>query len=475
MKRGKLLSTAVLGVGILLAGNSVQGETLKEAIDTMIKSHPDVRSLAHNRLGRDQEVRQAQADYLPKLDFIAGYGIQNIQEPEVDDDSLNPGVFTLSLRQNVFAGMQTVNEVERQKDRVRSAAYNLQGMSENMALSTADVYLKVIRQQELLALSEENLQTHLRISDQIKMRSDSGVASKADSDQVTGRVALAQANVVATKTNLVDAQSNYQAVVGRLPSDLQTPDSPDGVMPASLVDAEKQAIEAHPTLKSAGADLDARYKQHDVAMAPFMPIVDIEVDQHWEEDMDEPGSSDELIAMVKLRYNLFHGFRNQARRAETAELIEEAREIRNHTHRQVVESMRLSWMAYEAARERIGYLEERVKATVDTATSYTDQFNLGKRTLLDVLDTEAEVIDAKKSLVEARYDGLYAQYRILNGLGKLVHSFDLQWPEESIVDEDDKPEDAKAEEKTQAGSVKEVKNATSKVTVHPIEIGVTNG
>ena len=473
MKRGKLLRTAVLGVGVLLSGNAVQGETLKEAIETMIQSHPEIRSLAHNRLGRDQEVRQAQADYLPKLDFIAGYGVQEIQEPE--EDSLNPGVYTLSLRQNVFAGMQTVNEVARQKDRVRSAAYNLQGASENTALTTAEVYLKVLRHQELLALSEENLQTHLRISDQIQMRSDSGVASKADSDQVTGRVALAQANVIATKTNVIDAKTNYQAVVGRLPSDLQTPDSPDGMMPASMEEAEVEAIERHPTLKSAGADLDARNKQHEVAKAPYMPIIDIEVDQHWEDDLDEPGSEEDLIAMVKLRYNLFHGFRNQARRAETAELIEEAREIRNNTHRQVVESVRLSWMAYEAARERIGYLEERVTATTDTARSYTDQFNLGKRTLLDVLDTEAEVIDAKKSLVEARYDGLLAQYRVLNGLGKLVHSFDLQWPEESIVSEDERAEEAKVEEKGQANAIRKTKEVTSKVLVHPIEIGVING
>ncbi len=92
-----------------------------------------------------------------------------------------------------------------------------------------------------------------------------------------------------------------------------------------------------------------------------------------------------------------------------------------------------------------------------------------------MLDTEAEVIDAKKSLVEARYDGLLAQYRVLNGLGKLVHSFDLQWPEESIVSEDEQAEEAKAEEKGQANAIRKTKEVTSKVLVHPIEIGVING
>ena len=109
--------------------------------------------------------------------------------------------------------------------------------------------------------------------------------------------------------------------------------------------------------------------------------------------------------MARLRYNLFRGFKDEARRAETVELVSEAREIRNNTHRQVIESMRLSWMAYQAVKDQIKYLEQRVDFTTGTADSYTKQFNLGKRTLLDVLDTEAEVIDAKRSLVEPDMTG----------------------------------------------------------------------
>jgi adhesin transport system outer membrane protein len=94
-------------------------------------------------------------------------------------------------------------------------------------------------------------------------------------------------------------------------------------------------------------------------------------------------------------------------------------------------------MANQVVKDRIDYLEQRVVSTEATAASYTKQFNLGKRTLLDVLDTEAEVIDARRSLVEARYDGLFAQYRILSGAGQLVKAFDLRWPKESEVDDNE--------------------------------------
>lgn len=443
MQWGKLLSAGMVSGILLVNGSTVIAQTLQEAIHQILQTHPEVRSVAYNRLGRDEEVRQAQSGYLPTLNFTAGTGWQDVQEPL--DDTLYPQQFTLSLRQNVFAGFATINEVDRQKSRVRSAAYRLGGTSENVALRTTEVYLNVLRRQELLRLSEENLETHLRIADQIKLRSESGVASKADSDQVMGRVSLAQANVVATKTNLLDAHSNYLSVVGNLPKDLRKPTPPSSLLPTSLEEAEQAALKQHPTLKSAEADLEARHQQYDVAKAPYLPIIDIEVDQNWEEDLDNEGKDSSLLAMVRLRYNLFNGFKDQARRAETAHLISEAREIRNNTHRQVVESIRLSWMAYQAIQERIDYLQQRVTATTETAASYTNQFNLGKRTLLDVLDTEAEVIDAKQALVEAEFNGLYSQYRILNGLGMLAKSFDLEWPKEAQVENGDKaePKDSK--------------------------------
>jgi adhesin transport system outer membrane protein len=437
MKPCNLLSSIAIGGALLLSGSFVQAETLKEAIDTMLQTNPEVRATAYNRLGRDEEVRQAKSGYLPELNFSAGYGVENIQEPV--SDNIHPQIYTLSLRQNVFTGLATKNEVDRQKARVQSEAFLLQGTSENKALRTTEVYLNVLRQQEINRLSKENLETHLRIADQINLRSESGVTTKSDSDQVAGRVSLAQANVISTNTNLTDAQTNYLAVVGHLPTDLQDPAPIDNLIPASLEDTEAAAIKMHPTLKSADSDLVAREKQYEVAKAPYLPIVDLEVDQNWEKDFStystiSTGSYDTLVAMIRLRYNLFKGFKDEARRAETLQLISEAREIRNNTHRQVVESVRLSWMAYQAIKDQIKYLEQRVDFTKKTLDAYNQQFSISKRTLLDVLDTEAEVIDAKRALVTAKYDGIYAQYRILNGLGQLVKSFDLEWPKESKVD-----------------------------------------
>jgi len=432
---------------LILAGTNASGETLQDAVAEVLLSNPQVRAQAYNRLGRDQEVRQAKSGYLPSLDVIAGVGAEDTNEPA--HDSLNPNELRILLRQNLFTGFATENEVDRQEARVRSAAYTLQGVSENLALDASRVYLEVLRQEELKMLAEENLLTHQRIADQIRLRSESGVGSQVDLEQIGGRVALAESNVVVTETNLQDARSRYQAVVGQLPGDLLKPEIPGSLIPVTLEDAEKAALAGHPTLKSAEADLEARQEQYEVAKSPFYPKVDVEVQQYWDEDMDGEDSKKEGIqAMLRLRYNLFNGYGDEARKAETLELIEEAREIKNNTGRQVVESIRLSWMAHQSVLDRMKYLEAHVDASKATSEAYLQQFNIGKRTLLDVLDTEAEVIEAKGALINADYDGLYSQYRLLNGMGMMAHALGLQWPAESVVP----PQDDKTQTEPVSGS-----------------------
>ena len=444
---GKLTLAGAL-LGLLVTCSAAQGETLQDAVKYMIETNPDVRTVVYNRLARDQEVKQARAGYFPELGFSAGAGFQEFNEPV--DQELDPWEFRLSLRQNVFRGLQDVNEADRQQARVRSEAYVIQSTAENTALEATKVYLEVLRKQTFLDLANEDLKNHQRITDQIRLRSESGVDRMADMNQVVSRLALAEANVVAAETNLLDAQTNYLKVVGHLPEDLVKPEVPADILPPSLEEAQQIALRQHPTLKQAEEDLAARKAQDDVAQAPYMPIVDIEIDKVWSEDLDYGLNTDEenLIGMVRVRYNFFRGWKDSARKAETAYLISEAREIRNHTHRQVIESIRLSWMAYKSSMNRNQLLQKRLESSIETAQSYSKQWDIGKRTLLDVLDSEAERIDANKELIDSQFDGLFAQYRLLNGMGWLVHSLDLKWPEESYVHDEEKPEEKDQEKKS---------------------------
>jgi len=443
------LGLVVTGALIFGAGHA-QAETLQDAVQYMLQTNPEIKSLAYNRLARDQEIKQAQAGYLPIIDIAYGAGVEDQKHPI--DDTTWPQSTILSLRQNVFRGFADQYEVKRQEARVNSVAYRLQGTSENIALVTSRVYLNVLRQLELLDLAKENLTTHQRIYDQIKLRSESGLDRKADLDQVMGRLALAESDVVVSEANVADAQTDFQFVVGRLPENLVKPHTVDSVMPVSLEEAQQLALDNYPILKSAQADLQAREAQHIVAKSNYYPKLDIAVDQKWEDDVDIPGYQEELSAIAFVRFNIFNGFSDKARVAETSHLISEAREIQNNTHRQIVESIRLSWVSYQSAQSRITYLANYVKSTGATAEAFSKQWNIGRRTMFDVLDIEAELINAKIDLVNAQYDKTYSQYRLLSGIGQLVHTLGLQWPEESKVEENEKDKEESPQEDKSAAA-----------------------
>src|SRR5690606_1741522 len=89
--------------------------------------------------------------------------------------------------------------------------------AENTALRVAEVYLNMLRQQEILELSKQNLETHEQIRSDISKRTDSGLGSTADQTQIDGRVARAYANQAAAENNYRDAESEFIRVVNEMP------------------------------------------------------------------------------------------------------------------------------------------------------------------------------------------------------------------------------------------------------------------
>jgi adhesin transport system outer membrane protein len=424
-----LLTIAVL----LMSGGVASGETLQDAIKYMLQTNPNIKAESYNRLAKDQEVLQAKAGYYPSLGVTSGVSVDSYSHPA--SNTTYPKSTVLSLRQNLFRFFGTEYEVDRLKAAANSQAYLLQGTSETVALLASKVYIDVLRNLDLADLAKENLTNHQRISDQMKLRSVSGVDRKADLDQVMGRLALAQSNAVIAAANNIDAKTSYQAVIGRMPEDLTKPEPLVSVIPESMEESEKLALQGYPILKSAQADLDARLAQYKTAKSQLYPTIDLAVDYAWQNDVGTiVGNSENVTATASLNFNIFNGGYNKARIAQTAQQIKEAEAILNNTKRQIVQSVRLSWEAYKAAQEKVVFLEDYVKATGLTATAFAAQWNIGRSTMFDLLDTQAENITAKASLANAKYDRLYAEYRVLSSLGKLVNTLGLQWPEESRID-----------------------------------------
>lgn len=444
MKKRTITALAVLPCLSLFISAQLQAEPLKEVVENVIKTNPDVLASTKHRSSVEEEVKGARGGYLPKVDLTLGYGKERTdssftRSAGLDNPSLTRREAELRLGQMLFDGFGVSSEVNRQKARLNSSAYLAYGTSEEISLNAVEAYIEVLRQQDLVALAKKNLENHQSTYDQIKLRSESGVGRKADLEQAQGRLSLAKSNFLAVESDLNDAETKYLYVVGTAPKNLVKPQIQASLLPKTEAEAIEIAVNNHPILKSALADVESAQAQHQAAKSLLYPRLDLELSAARNNNVSGiEGDSNSTQAMLRLRYNLFKGRSDSARVDQTSLLTQEATQISNRSRRQVEQSTKMSWNAYTTASERLAPLNEFATASEATREAYRKQFNLGQRTLLDLLDSENEYYTANTSYVTGQYTQLFASYRLLQNEGRLLESLGVPLPEEAIAPSSEK-------------------------------------
>ncbi len=398
------------------------GYTLPQAVTRTIQTNPEVLVKLKGWLAAQKGIDVAKGGYLPDLDLTGETGVERINSPIQDEHTLKPIGAGLTLQQMIFDGFATPSEVERNEKLTLAEQYTVQGTSNDIALLATKAYLDVMRTQQIAGFAQDNYRTHQRIYSMIKRRSERGLSRKADMSQAYGRLARAQANLLAAQNNYNNAVVTYYKIVGVMPNNLQLPDSPKpSDLPLGQQDAIHQALDNHPTLKAARADIEEAQAQHKAARAPYYPRLDAVLDGNTGSDIEDyDGHYHDYRAMLKLKYNLFNGGSDKARIEQTALLVQQAEQVQNNTFNQVVENMKLAWNDLQTAQQQLDYLKSHQDAAQATVKAYNQQFKIGKRTLLDVLNTEDEVFSSKVAYLNGKYNLLFSKYRVLNADGKIL-------------------------------------------------------
>ncbi len=430
-----VLFCAVAGAMLAAGGQSAMAQTLAEAVETTVRTNPDVLVSANRRLAVDQEINQARGGYRPKIDLSAGWGWEWSENTSTrpGSDSLNRAESALTLTQMLYDGFGTRSEVERHTARSQSAAHKVAGTSEEIGLRAVEAYLDVVRRQEQRNLTADNLAAHERVFEQIKLRADAGVGRRADLEQAQARLSLAQANLASAEANLREAVIQFQRVVGEEPAGLERPADPAGA-PASLEEAISVATSNHPLLRSAEADIEATRAQTRAGESLLRPRVDLELGTSWNNNLDGVDyKNNDAYAMLRFRYNLYRGGTDEARVAQRRIETQEAIEVMNRTRRQVEESTRLSWNALMTSADRLPKLKAHADAAEQTRDAYAKQFSIGQRTLLDLLDSENELYTARANHIDGQFVEMFARYRLLADMGQLIGALGVAPRQEAVA------------------------------------------
>ncbi len=436
----KWLLSFSLGLGV---SAPAMAHTVQEAVGHALKTGPDILISANAREAVEEELRQAFAGYLPTLDLNAGWGRERSNNattrgPQnlLGSRTLYRTEFGLAARQMLFDGFAVKNDVEGNMARVRAESWRVNNDAQEIALNTITSFLEVNLRKELVRWARLNLNAHQKIFSQIEKRSDGLVGNKADLDQASARLALARTNFLAEQANLVEAEARYLRLVGIPAIELTQPESPTVGFPETLRSAIALGVNNHPELRAAVSDVGVARAANKAAKAAYFPRLDLELGFNQNHNVDGTrGDNDDFFGMLRVRWNLFKGGADVANVKRTAWKIEEAKEVRNRAHRQTEESVRLAWSTYSTSKAQVPHTRTYQNASLRTRDSYQKQFNIGQRTLLDLLDTENELFGARTTYSNSKHQELLGRFRVLQSTGALLDYLGVPLPRAARLSE----------------------------------------
>ncbi|USD33898.1 MULTISPECIES: TolC family outer membrane protein [Vibrio] len=409
----------------------VQSQTLEQAVALTIANNPNVKASYNEYMSKLYDAEASSGAYLPSIDLDAGIGYEQVDLASGTEDELTRKEATLSLTQLIWDGSATLNDMDRTAADAESVRFQLLADSQDIALEVTKIYLDATKAHEVLALSESNLAVHKEIYSDIKKRVESGIGSTADLSQVEARLAKAHGNLLAAQNNLYDVHTQFKRIVGQAPQGLIFPRADENAIPFSIDEALDIAVKNHPVVKIAQADVDSARFQYQQSKGVNYPTLSVEANQIWRDDAGGiRGSSNESSAMLRMRYNLYNGGSDSDRTESAAYQLNKAKDFRDRTFRSLEEGLRLSWSALDLTLQQKEFLADHVDSASDTVIAYEKQYKLGKRTLLDLLNTENELFEARKDYLDAKYDEQYAKYRVMNATGGLLTALRVDTPED---------------------------------------------
>jgi adhesin transport system outer membrane protein len=414
--------------------------TVEESIQAALATNPEVGVVAADREAIEQELRQARAEYLPSIDLRGAAGPEYTHSPntrnridEDDTETLLRLESQLTLTQMLFDGFATQSEVQRQIARIDSASYRVEEAAEFIALDAVEAHLDVLRNQALVELARENLEQHRRILGQVRQLEDQGAGSLGDVRQAESRLAEAESSLAVAQGNLRDAEAFYIAVVGGPPVDLEEGVAPVFALPESPDASAAEASVTSPTVQLANADVDVAQAELRAARAGYYPNLDLELGAAAGDNLDGlEGRDVNAQALLVLRYNLFRGGGDIAREREAFLRVNEARQNLRVAQRDAEQEARVAYHALTTARARLEALSAGVDAQRATRDIYAQQFDLGQRGLLDLLDAENELFIDRSNLVTATFTERFAVYRVLAVIGAMLDSLQIDRPAQAI-------------------------------------------
>lgn len=408
------------------AGASLNALTLQEGVDEVLATNPIVQERLHNYKATLEDLRITESQYLPSLDYSGNFSKDRTDNRGTSFSTVSLGSYehSLQLTQNLFNGFGTMYEADYQKARILAAANHYIENANDIAYSFISQYVAVLKARDSLVVAKESVTFHEEVFSKVKKLFDSGATTRSEFEKIDTSLSLAQSNYIVAQNNLEDALFNLERVLGRyVKAEELAAVSFSGTLPVSEVEMKDFAKEHNPSVLVSHYNIKSAEAQRQAAYKNYYPKIDAYIRKSWADDISGIEGKDEKSSIgIRISYNLYRGGADEAQIAKSMTQISREQETKRDVIRKLDEQGRLAWSAKTYVAQQLEFLQKYAKTSAKTLELYQQEYDLGRRTLLDLLVAQNDFVAARTQVIKAENDLLFSNYRILDAMGTMVQN-----------------------------------------------------
>ena len=479
MKKYNLISVLLIATAAFATPATARAASLLEIYQQALQSDPQIHEAEARRLAALEAKPQARGVLLPQVSASSSWQKFDSTRKEFDfslarDISSNSEgdqtAWGLTLSQTLFrwdqvVGLKQADKVVAKAEAVREAA------QQDLIIRVAQRYFNVLAAEDVLTSIHADRQAIARRLEQAKQRFEVGLIAITDVQESQAAYDQSVADEISAQRRLATAREFLREITGEYVSSLSAPKPDFPLRRPEKSEREWVELSLSQNLNLVASRLDEQLARDEIALrrTGHYPTVDLEVSTGSQttdgdgtaDDPFNPGNTlpfqfenefDSDSVRVQFNLPLFAGGGTSSRVREAVYLHRAAREQLQRVTRETERQSRDAYLGVKAEESRVNALKQAVASSRTALEATQAGFDVGTRTIVDVLNSQFALYAAITNYERARYDYILNALRLKQAAGNLQVQ-DLEEIDEWLVPRKT-PEEIFAEQEAQ-------ENATS--------------
>ena len=418
-------ATAVLLL-IQIAATAARADTMEAALLRAYQNNPQLNAQRASVRATDESVPQALSGYRPKVAAAASGGGQFSNQlststgRKIEEGPQGPHAAGATVTQTVFNGNQTANAVRAAESQVSGAREGLRLLEQSVLLAAATVYMDYLRDAAILEVQRSNTRVLEETLRQTRQRYGAGLVTPTDVAQSDAQLAAGRTQELAAEANLTTTRANFRRIIGNEPGQLAPASPVDRYLPETLRDAAEITLTENPNVTSAMYGIDVSFLNVKINEGALFPTVSLQasVQKTWQQTITQIRQFT-ASAVAQVSVPIYQGGAEYSLIRQSKETVEQQRFTLEQVRDQARADLITAWGQLLAGKAQIASSKSQVEASEIALLGTRQEASVGQRTVLDVLNAQQALVNARVALVTAQHDRVVASYAVLSSIGRL--------------------------------------------------------